>query len=187
MPVVKFAAKSVKKSAAAKKKPRKPSTAAEKAAAAHRMRRVYNALSPAERAERRWRQCAKPPQPRAGSRRAENMRVSAVSLAYCDWSDVDEVFRMYVAAAVMTELFGELYVVDHIVPLQNPFVCGLHTHTNMQVITSGENYRKSNWLWPQMPPIDWSCIELIEQQDRLEAANDEQDPRPAARERRARA
>lgn len=93
---------------------------------------------------------------------------------------------MYTAAAIMTELFGEEFVVDHSVPLQNALCCGLHTHTNLQVITKRENYLKSNWLWPDMWPLTWeTALWLMEQQeDRLEAANDEQDTRPAANERR---
>jgi len=36
------------------------------------------------------------------------------------------------------------YVVDHIVPLQHPLVCGLHNDANTQVITAEENRVKGN-------------------------------------------
>lgn len=142
------------------------------------MRRAYHALTSWEKAERRWRQAAKPPVPREGSVRSRTARVSAVAAAYCDWSDVESVYRVYVAAAIMTELFGVEYVVDHKVPLQNPLVCGLHTHTNVEVITRRENSTKGNWLWPDMWPIDWSTWQWLQQQqeDRLEAANDQKHP-----------
>lgn len=186
----KLAAKSVKKPKSAAKGPHREVTHADREAQKGRMRRLYDAMTPAEKAERRWRQCARPPVPRKGSVRGKDARTVGVAMAFCDWSDLEEVFRMYVAAAVMTELTGVTYVVDHAVPVANPLVCGLHTHTNMQVITNAENMRKSNWLWPDMWPIDWSSMTLIEsaleeQGDRLETANHEQDSRFAARLRAA--
>lgn len=87
----------------------------------------------------------------------------ALGRAFYEWSDIDEVVRMYLAAAIMTELTGEMYVVDHIVPLISPFICGLHTHTNMQVITQAENMRKGNWAWPGMTPMTYEeMMEVLE-------------------------
>jgi hypothetical protein len=51
---------------------------------------------------------------------------------------------LYQQAMTLTSITGERYVVDHIVPLINPKVCGLHVPWNLRVITQEENLKKSN-------------------------------------------
>jgi hypothetical protein len=41
--------------------------------------------------------------------------------------------------------------VDHIIPINNPLVCGLHCLDNFQMLTRKENATKGNRLWPDMP------------------------------------
>lgn len=53
---------------------------------------------------------------------------------------------MYLTAQRLTKITGERYVVDHIVPLRNKIVCGLHVPWNLRVITQEDNLRKSNRL-----------------------------------------
>ena len=50
-----------------------------------------------------------------------------------------------------TKTTGITYSVDHIVPLKNPLVCGLHVPWNMQIVTLEGNLKKSNNWWPDMP------------------------------------
>ncbi len=40
--------------------------------------------------------------------------------------------------------------IDHIVPLNNPYVSGLHWHGNMRIIYKTENQHKGNKYWPDM-------------------------------------
>lgn len=124
-------------------------------------RRRYAMMSPADRAMKRWRSQAQPTPPKPGTRRAADPRKVALAQAFCRWSDIDEVVRIYLACAILNELGWGHYQVAHIVPLSSYLVCGLHTHTNLTVLTHRENQVMGNHVWPGMPKYDWSTIDLL--------------------------
>lgn len=74
----------------------------------------------------------------AGQRRAAKRQ------ACPPWVDRKELQKIYKACREQTKLTGILHHVDHIVPLTNPLVCGLHVPWNLQVLNAKENLKKSN-------------------------------------------
>ena len=65
------------------------------------------------------------------------------------WANADKTVALYKIAEAIRKN-GSLVEVDHIVPLQSAFVCGLHVHNNLQIIPKTENSGKRNRFWPDM-------------------------------------
>ena len=71
--------------------------------------------------------------------------------AYVAWANDELIAEAYALAQLRTHITGIPWQVDHIVPLNNDLVCGLHCEANLQVIPAVTNLAKSNDWWPDMP------------------------------------
>jgi 5-methylcytosine-specific restriction endonuclease McrA len=92
--------------------------------------------------KRRYRQTAKGKVSRS---KDEVARRTGLKQATPIWANVVDIGDVYLEAAHMQ------MQVDHIVPLQNNLVCGLHTWDNLQLLTPLANNLKGNRHWPDMP------------------------------------
>jgi hypothetical protein len=73
-------------------------------------------------------------------------RAYIVQLLYATppWVSRREIRRIEAAARRRSLKSGARHVVDHIVPLTHPRICGLNWHGNMQILPGRSNARKSN-------------------------------------------
>ena len=60
------------------------------------------------------------------------------------WADKVKIKSVYDEARRLTKETGIQHHVDHIIPLKNDLVCGLHVHQNLRAIPASENVSKSN-------------------------------------------
>lgn len=64
------------------------------------------------------------------------------------FADEKAIKTVYKAANMLQTATGQEYHVDHIDPLQNDLVCGLHIASNLQVLPASVNMSKSNKFKP---------------------------------------
>lgn len=78
-------------------------------------------------------------------------RRAAKKSAVPSWANSFFISECYHLARLRSKATGFPWHVDHIVPLQNKLVCGLHVEHNLQVIPGAVNQSKNNRHWPDMP------------------------------------
>lgn len=74
--------------------------------------------------------------------------VMRAALAFPDWVDHNHIRPIYNRAELLTIIMGKHYVVDHIIPLFHPHVCGLTVPGNLRVVPYKVNAAKSNEWHP---------------------------------------
>lgn len=60
------------------------------------------------------------------------------------WANLDQIERIYVLCAKVSERTGVVHHVDHAVPLKGKSVCGLHVENNLQIVPAKMNLEKGN-------------------------------------------
>ena len=78
----------------------------------------------------------------------EGLRRALQDRATPAWVDKPALEKVYEDCHAQTKATGVLHHVDHIVPLKNPCVCGLHVPWNLQLLTASENSSKRNRFNP---------------------------------------
>lgn len=60
--------------------------------------------------------------------------IAAVLLSAPPWVDRWELYALHHMAKALTVMTGKLHVLDHIVPLNHPMVCGLTVPWNIRIV-----------------------------------------------------
>lgn len=75
-------------------------------------------------------------------------RRTAKMLAMCSWADNSAIAAIYESAIRLEQESGRAVHVDHVIPLQNKYVCGLHHEANLQILFMEDNVSKKNKFDP---------------------------------------
>jgi hypothetical protein len=78
---------------------------------------------------------------RQAKRRADKMQATP---SWISAQQKQEISYLYWLAKDLSKISGESYHVDHIIPLKNDLVCGLHVPWNLQVLPADLNLSKGN-------------------------------------------
>lgn len=81
--------------------------------------------------------------------------IAAVCLSAPPWVDRKALVALADEAAGLTASTGLLHVLDHIVPFNHPYVCGLTVPWNLQIVPWRVNAAKSNRWCPEQMEL-WS-------------------------------
>ena len=80
--------------------------------------------------------------------------------AWPSWAD-DIAIRQIYHEMRRARKKGRNVVIDHIVPLSSPLVCGLHNEFNLELIEYSYNEAKSNNWWPMMWNEQTAMFDLL--------------------------
>jgi hypothetical protein len=115
--------------------------------------RTYHSQNPeiVRNRVKRWR-AANPGKQRAKARMREAQKLNACPPWAKNAQVKREILSHYLHAQWLETVTGIAMHVDHIVPLQNDFVCGLHVPANLMVLSADDNVSKSCYWWPEQLP-----------------------------------
>lgn len=82
--------------------------------------------------------------------------VRAVALSVPDWADWAEIQKLHYWKKAFTVATGVEHVVDHVVPLNHPYVCGLTVPWNLCIVTRAQNGAKGNTFNPDQTAFDFN-------------------------------
>ena len=80
--------------------------------------------------------------------------ITAAVLGTPPWVTRDMLRPVYAEARRLTRATGVRHVVDHVVPLLHPYVCGLTVPANLRVVPHRVNAAKSNGFAPDQAELD---------------------------------
>jgi len=81
--------------------------------------------------------------------RGRTKYIAAVVLSAPPWVDRWELYALKHTAAALSIMTGRLHVLDHIVPLNHPRVCGLTVPWNLRIVPWRVNASKGNRWCPE--------------------------------------
>ena len=79
--------------------------------------------------------------------------IAAIVLSCPTWVDRRDLMTLRAWAVVMTKMTGVPHVLDHLVPINHPRVCGLSVPWNVRVIPEKVNGAKSNNWCPEQQEL----------------------------------
>jgi 5-methylcytosine-specific restriction endonuclease McrA len=82
------------------------------------------------------------------SHKTRGRYIRAACLSFPKWVKRADLAHLKELRAALTASTGIPHVIDHVIPLNHPMVCGLSVPENLQVITYRQNGAKSNYWNP---------------------------------------